>query len=50
MSTTVIFILAVIAILIFTSIIIHNFFPKLKKYEPLMLLVEFASLLLIFID
>lgn len=49
MSSALIFGVAVIALMIVTSVIIHTFFPKFKKYEPLMLIVEFASLFLAFL-
>ena len=40
----------IIAVLVVTSLVIHKFFPKYKKYEPLMLMLELLSLLTMFID
>jgi hypothetical protein len=43
-------IVVVLAVLAITSLVIHKFFPRFKKYEPLMLTVELLSLFLMFID
>ena len=40
----------IVAVLVITSFVIHKFFPKWKKYEPLMLVFELLSLLTMFID
>ena len=40
----------IIAVLGITSFVVHKFFPKFKKYEPLMLIVELLSLFFMFID
>jgi hypothetical protein len=47
---TIIAIAIIIAVLVITSFVIHKFFPKWKKYEPLMLIVELLSLFTMFID
>lgn len=40
----------ILVVLAITSLVIHKFFPKWKKYEPLMLIVELLSFVFMFID
>lgn len=48
--TWVIAAVVILVVLAVTSLVIHKFFPKFKKYEPLMLLFELLSLITMFID
>ena len=40
----------ILVVLAVTSLVIHRFFPKWKKFEPFMLILELLSLITMFID